>query len=70
MLHHQAFVLHDSDPGFGQFFGRVIISNAKLKPYGTRLLGNDVIQMRRNVGRTAKHIHRRQVQKSRSISDK
>jgi hypothetical protein len=26
--------------------------------------------MRRNVGRTAKHIHRRQVQKSRSISDK
>ena len=57
MIHHEAAILNDFDPGFGECLGGGIVANTGLEPYGLRLLRQDVFNVRRDVLRSAKDVY-------------
>jgi len=57
MIHHEAAILNDFDPRFGECFGGGIVANTGLQPYGLRLLRQNVFNMRRDVLRSSKDVY-------------
>ena len=57
MIHHEAAILDDFDPGFGECFGGGIVTNTGLQPYGLRLLRQNVFNVRRDFLRAAKDVY-------------
>src|ERR1051325_2943706 len=56
MLDHQAAVLHDFDARARQFLGGGVVADARLKPYGFRLFGEDILDVRVDVVAAAENI--------------
>src|SRR5688572_11145819 len=50
VLHHQAVVLHHLDPGGRQLPGRLVVHDPGLEPDVLGLLGDDVLDVLRDVG--------------------
>ena len=57
MIHHEAAILDDFDPGFGEYLGGGIVANARLQPYGLRLLRQNISNVRRDFLRAAKDVY-------------
>ena len=57
MIYHEAAILDDFDPGFGECFGGGVVANTGLQPYGLRLLGQNIFNMRRDVPRASKDVY-------------
>ena len=57
MIHHDAAILDDFDPGFGECFGHGIVVNSGLQPNRLRHLRQDIFNVRRNIFRSSKDVH-------------
>ena len=57
MLCKSTAVLHDGDSGACEFLRGLVIPDPELKPDRCRPLREDILQMRRDIGRPAKHVH-------------
>ena len=57
MIYHQATILHNSHSRFGQLFGDDRVADTQLHPNRLWFFRKQIIQMRRNVLRTAEDIH-------------
>src|SRR5512141_2692549 len=56
-LDEETAVLHDVDPRRRQAGGEGVVANAELQPDGARTLGEDVVEVRGQILRTAEHVH-------------
>ena len=57
VLDHEAPILNHADSRLGQLPRGDVVSNPRLKPDVLRSCGDDVIHVRRDVVRPAKHVH-------------
>jgi hypothetical protein len=66
MINHQTAILHDLNPGASERLRGLIVANAGLKPYGFRLLRQNIVYVTVDILRTAKDVN--QIDFSRNIN--
>lgn len=56
MIHHEAAILNDFNPGFCKCLGHALIVNSRLHPNCFRHLRQNIFDVRRNILRSAKDV--------------